>query len=469
MTLTIRKEEDEQRQMKLTVEVAEERIEYAMRQKANQLAREVRVPGFRKGKVPYQVMVRRLGRETLRYEAIEDMIDTVFREALADVEAETYGQPTLEEMEMEPLVLTFTVPLAPVVELGDYREVREEVEPVEVTDEAVDEALEQVRSRHQTLEQVDRPVEAGDLVTLSGTGEFVSAAEAAEADEGDEEEDEEREETADDVIFDEESINLLMDDTKLFPGTPFVENIIGLNTGEHKSFSFTFPEDFEEKEFAGREAHFDVTVLNVQNRDLPPLDDELAKLEGDYETLDELRESLRERLQQQAEDQAKEDVIEGMIDHLLEDAEINYPTAAVEMEIDDAVDSFKSQLSRSGWQFEDYLRLQGSTEESLREDFRESAEERLRRRLALRQFILSERLTVEAEDVDALIDQRVARFDNEELREGMRNFYRSGQGFDAVSSEVLSNKVYERVKAIYAGEAPDLAELAAAAAEDEEE
>jgi FKBP-type peptidyl-prolyl cis-trans isomerase (trigger factor) len=132
----------------------------------------------------------------------------------------------------------------------------------------------------------------------------------------------------------------------------------------------------------------------------------------------------------------------------------------VEMEIDDTLENFKNQVSRSGWDFEDYMKLQSLTEDSLRDDFRESSEERLRRRLVMRQFVLEEKLRIQSEDVEALIDERVARFDdNEELRDSMRNFYLSGSGFDMISSEVLSDQVYDRVKAIYSGTAPDLAEL----------
>jgi trigger factor len=198
----------------------------------------------------------------------------------------------------------------------------------------------------------------------------------------------------------------------------------------------------------------------------------LAQLAGEYETVEELRAGLLERLQQEAEEQAKEALIEGMVDDLLVDAELIYPPAAVEMEIDETYETFKNQIARSGWDFDDYMKLQNLSEEALREDFRESSEDRLQRRLAMRQFVLDEKLRIETEDVEALIDERVERFaDNEELRNSMRDFYLSGSGFDMISSEVLSDKVYARITEILSGTAPDLAELAAMeeAAQDETE
>ena len=174
MAITIHKEENDQRELQLKVEVSEDQVETAMRKKARELGRELRFPGFRRGKVPYRVIIQRLGRDAVRSEAIDDIVQTVFVEALDEADVEPYGQPALEDMQYEPLELKFTVPLAPVVTLGDdYREMRREIEPVAVTDEAIDEALEQVQFQHQTTETVDRAVEAGDLVTVSGRGELL--------------------------------------------------------------------------------------------------------------------------------------------------------------------------------------------------------------------------------------------------------------------------------------------------------
>jgi len=287
------------------------------------------------------------------------------------------------------------------------------------------------------------------------TAELEDQDEIADSEDGDE-----TSEPASEVLFDQESLDFLMDDSKLFPGTAFVEKLVGLSVGDETSFTVTFPDDYEEEDLAGREATFELTIIDVKNRDLPPLDDELAKLSGDYETLEEMRESLQEELQKQAEARAKEELIEGAIDEMQEDAEVNYPPAALEMELDDMVENFKAQVTRSGWEFDDYLKIQGSTEVSLRQDFEESAENRITRRLILRQFMLDEKLEVNNDDVSELVDERVVSYENEELRQQLRDFYLSGAGFDMISSEVLSKKVQERLIAIYSGEAPDLELLA---------
>lgn len=460
MTLTIHTAEDDLRQLTLTIEVDEERVRKAMQAKARELGREVQLPGFRPGKAPYDVIVRRIGEDTLRAEAIEDLAQPVFEEALQQEGIEPYARPTLDDIEPKPVVLKFTVPLSPMVTLGDYRAIRQDVEEIQVTEEALNEALEHVRTRHQVIETVERPAEVGDVVAISGGGKFATPPPAAEGEE---------QAAEGETIFEEERLEILLDDKTLFPETPFVENVVGLSAGDQKEFSFTFPDPYEqETEYAGREAIFDVTVLEVKKRELPPLDEELAKLEGNFETLDDLRAALRRDLTTQAEEADREKTIDDMIHHLIEGATMVYPPAAIEAQIDDMLEDFKNRLARSGWKYEDYLNLQGMTEESLRADFNENAEDQLRHQLALRQFILDEKLRVEAADIDEIIEERIARFDNDGLRDSMRNYYRSGRGFDLISSEVLSNKAYERVRAIYSGNAPDLDAIVDVAADEEE-
>lgn len=477
MTLKIQTEQDDQRQLLMTIEVPEDRVEKQMRQTARKLAREVNIPGFRKGKAPYPVMLKRIGRDSLRTEAVEDMLQSVFTEALDEVDPEIYAPANFDDMEMEPLVLKFTIPLTPEVELGNYRELRKEIEPVEITEEAIAEALERIQTQHQQLEDVERPVEVSDMVTLSGKGELLPTAEdedekeeteeteeADDAETAESEEDAQAEQPEDNIIFNSESVDLIMEAKQLFWGEEFVNNVVGMLVGDEKTFNITFPEEFEEEDLAGREATFTINVLNVRSRNLPPLDDELAKLEGTFETLDELRESVREELQNNAEGEAKNALIEGMIDDLLEDAQLIYPPAAVEAEIDGMMDNFKGQVTRAGWSWEDFLQLQSAQEEQLRENFREGAEEQLKRQLVLRQFIMDEKLRVSEDDINAHIDERVSQFgDNEALLQGMRDYYRSGPGFDMLSSEVLMEKAYERIEAVLTGSAPDLAELEAEA------
>ncbi len=179
MTLTIHTEEDSQRQLKLKVEVPEDRVQAQMRRTARQLGKKINIPGFRRGKVPYSVIVNRFGESAVRADAVEEMLESLLVEALDEIEETAYRQPTLDDMEIDPLVLEITVPLEPAITLGDYRALRREITPVEVTDEALEEAVEHIRSHHQILEQVDRPAEEGDMVTLTGEGKLIDDSQSS--------------------------------------------------------------------------------------------------------------------------------------------------------------------------------------------------------------------------------------------------------------------------------------------------
>lgn len=469
MTLTIHTQEDEQRQLTMTVEVPEDRVKKAMQEKARQLSRQINLPGFRKGKVPYPILVKYLGEEAIRSEAVEDMVQELYKEAITQTEIQPYAPGQFDDMELSPLVLKFTVPLEPVVDLGEYRELHKEVEEVTVTDEAVQEALERVQKRHQIVEPVERPAQAGDVVTLKGTGHLITT----------------ESEEADAPFFEEERIDFVLNATELYYGQSFIDEIIGMSVDETKAFTIQLPEGFLDDEDdevdtegeAGLETedgavaegeaevetppqgHFTITLLEVKNRTLPELNDDLAKEEGEYETLDELTAALRDDLQKSAEEVAKNKMIDEMMDDLQSQATINYPPAAIEMELDNMVEDLKSRVTRSGWQWGDYLKLQGETEESLRDHWRDGATQQVKRSLVLRQFVTNEKLRIKAKELDDVFEKRYGDLDDS-LKDSMRRFFSESEaGFSMLGGDLLMEKVADRVRAIRTGTAPDLAAL----------
>ena len=480
MTLTIQQERDDQRQLKLTIAVDEKRVQKVMRQTARKLARDIAVPGFRRGKAPYNVVVSRVGKSALRAEAIDSILPDVFEEALEQIDLKdnemyTNAQPKMDDLDVEPLVLKVTLPLAPMMTLGEYRSIRKEVKPIVITDEAVAEALEEIRIQHQTLEPSDDPVQLGDLVALSGSGELIlsekPAMQAADMEgeatveaidvEGGSEDSFEVDEGIDPLIFNEENVQIIMEGDKVAYGDAFVQQIVGLSVGDAHTFEIEYPEDFRDEELAGQKATFDISVLDIQKRELPPLDDELAKLAGSYETLEELQDSVYRNLTQQAETQARDERIEEMVNALWEDAEIVYPPAAVEREIDGMVEELRGRIDSMQWEWDDFLTMQGMNEDTLRANFRDEAAKKLERQLLLQQFVIDEKITVEMEDVDAMIAERVNEMDvDDSYREQMEEFFR-GAGFNMISSQILVKKVDERIQAIYSGVAPDLTALEA--------
>lgn len=457
VTLTIHTQEDDQRQLSLTVAVPEDRVKKAMLEKARKLSTKMNFPGFRRGKVPYQIIVKYLGEEAIRSEAVEEMVQELYKEAITQAQLEPYAPGQFNDMELEPLVLKFTVPLEPIVDLGNYRDLQKEVEEVEITEEALNEALERVQKRHQVLEPVERPAQPGDVVTLKGDGHVV-------VDNSDE---------PGETIFSEERIDFALIANEVYFGQAFVDEVVGLAAEESKTFTITIPMDAEpehdhdhdhdhdhtETDMEPRQGQFTITVLEVKSRTLPELNDDLAREEGDYETLDELKAAVEDELRKAAEESAKNKMIDAMMDDLLAQASIIYPPAAIEMELDGMVEDLKSRVTRSGWQWEDYLKLQAGSEKLLRESWQTTAIEQVRRSLVLRQFVRQEKLQINPQELDEVFESRYGDLD-ESLKESMRRFFsESDSGFGMLSGDLLMTKVADRVLAIRSGKAPDLSDV----------
>ena len=436
MTLKIDTHEDENRQLNVTIEVADARVQKQMKKTARKLARELRVPGFRPGKAPFSIIRGYVGEESLRAETLQALLPQVYDEALKEIDVQPYVQPTLDDVQHEPMVLKMTIPLEPAVDLGDYRAMRKEIAPVTVSDEAIEEAMQATLDRAATTEVVERAAAMGDTVTLAGQGHL-----------GDDESD---------IIFKDEGFETRLEEDGIFPGTPFVENIVGMSADDEKSFSFTFADDDEDAQVAGKEAHFTIKLVSVQERTVPEMTDEfVAEQGGDADTVEALRAETADNLQKQAESQFKNDLLEESITEIIENVEeLSYSPAVVEAEITEMVNSMKQRVEQAGMQWDQYIASSDMSEAEMREDYEESAVERVERRLVFQQFVENEKIELTDEEVDAKMEEQLATYD-ESFREIMRNFMEQ-QGTMMIRQELLMDKVHERLLAVYAGEAPDL-------------
>ena len=443
MTLEIEQHETENRELRLIVRVDEARVEEAMRQTARKLARNIRIPGFRPGKAPYHVLRNWVSADALRAEAVDSIAADVYREATEKVDVVPFAVGSLDDIEMEPLVFHITVPLRPEVDLGDYRSVRAEPTPVEVSDEAVNEAMRAIQEKHALLEPANRPIQPGDMIIAD-----LRAEEEGE------------------VVLSREKAELVLDPAKLYPDTPFVESIVGMSAGDEK----TFPLVLEDEDTGNsHELTYTAKVHEVKSRFVPPLNDELAREEGDYESLLDLRIHIRKQLTEAAQREADAKYVEEVFDKIREGAKVVYPPAAVEQEIDRLVSEMGERFTRQGWSLDDYLKLQGKTIEDLREDLRSEAEDYLVRSQITYALVRAERLGIEDQELETRVGKRIDQMEGlqEETAQQLRELYTTGQGRILMANEVLMEKFTERLRAVGRGEAPELSELPESSDEEE--
>ncbi len=416
----------------LTIEVEDERVQTALRAAARQLAKRYRVPGFRPGKAPYDVILRQFGEGALYELALEDLGPKVYAEALEQEKIEAYGPGSLQNFTTKPLVLKFTLPLRPEVDLGDYRSLRLPYTAPEVRDEQVNEALEHLREHQAVMEPVERSAAMTDVVVLDVKGYL---------NEG---------ENPSDFLLADENVSLLLDEKTDWPAPGFAPHILGLKAGENKKFDLTFPEDYANEPLRGQAAHFEATVKEVKQRVVPEWSDELARAIGDYQTVDELRRRVREDLAREAGSAVERDYNEQILTQLLGQATIRYPLVLLEEEVDDLLKDLDRRLREQRLTLDDYLKIEGKTKDDLREEYRPRATERLKRALILGKVVELEKLDISDEDVDDQIEKLSTPFG--EQAGAIRKLFATADARRSLSVDLITRKALQRLAAIARGE-----------------
>lgn len=418
-----------ERQVALTIEVDEERVRRAQRDTARHISREVEIPGFRKGKAPYDVVVQRLGQEVVQQELVNILAEDVYREALEQEEIVPYAPGTLEDVTFDPLKLEFIIPLTPEVDLEDFRSYRREFSEPKVSEEAMDRALEGIREQNAVLNPLDRPANEGNLLE----GHLVGRASDGS------------------VFLDEEDARVLLETDADGPIPGLVEALIGLEPGEDRSFTLVLPEDFDVEELRGKEAEFTVDVENVYERILPELDDDLARTVGKYDSFEELEEDVRERLKERQWAQAESEYAEQVLEEVIEQAEVSYPPVMLEEMLDDAVENYEVQVERrEHMMLKDYLRIQGKTMEDLREELKPGVVDSLKRSLVLGEIVEREDLEVSDEELDVQIAESSEQYG--ERAEEVRTALMAPDAQRDIRNRMLANKAIQRLVTIAKGE-----------------
>ena len=506
--LNVQTEHLENHTARLTVELEAERVEQAMRQAARRISKKSRIPGFRPGKAPYNVVLNLFGREYVLGEAIDDLGNAAFREALEAADIDPYAPGNLEDVQDNGQKLVFIVPKRPTVDLGDYRALRFEETPTEITDDTVNDAMEHLRQSEALVEPVERPAALGDMVTFShfevlALGGEDSAEDAADADaeeveeaesadsetpeaaedeaaveaedstedaadasaeDAEEVEDTEDFEDADsaawseaDLVLHEHDFDRVLrdDEDDFFPG--FSPEFVGASVGDEIVFTLNIPEDFDNEEIAGRTVRVEGTVKQVALRTVPEWTDELAARvsEGKQETMLELRVDTRRQLEENAAKIARQNLANKMLEAMVENASIHYPAELVDDYLDDLLkDLEQNVLKRQGLTLKDYMRIVQVSEEDLRNTYREQAAKRAANTLVFGQFVVDEGLHIASEDIDAEIERLSALMGGSDQAELFKGFLSTPQSRTSILNDLVSAKATDQLAAIARGENP---------------
>ena len=370
--------------VRVQAEVSAEEVERRVAEAAKLLGRQMRVPGFRKGKVPAPVVIRRLGREAVLDEALRRALGGWYADAIEEAGIAPVGEPELDigepPGEGQPLSFSIEIGVRPTAKLGQYRGLE-----VGRREPAVDEAdvsaeLERLRERVATLETVERPAAEGDHVVI----DYVGSTNGVPFEGG----------AGRDQLLE-------LGSGRLIPG--FEEQLLGAAAGETRTVEVTFPEDYPNQDLAGAPAQFEVNVTEVKAKQLPDLDDDFASEAGGFDTLEELREDIRERLKASEERAIEREFEEAVLDAAVAEATVDVPEKLVHARAHELLEDSLSALARQGISKETYLRIAGKDEETLAHEAEPEAERALKREAVLAAVVAAEEIQPSDEHVrDAL-------------------------------------------------------------------
>ena len=415
--------------LQLEFELPPERLTKAIDQAVGRLSRQTRVPGFRPGKAPRVMVERFIGAEVVLDEALQQLMEDAFREAMREQDLVTLSAPEVEVtqgVEGQPVLFTATVQVRPEVQLGDYDHFGFKPEIKSVDETMVEKVVDELRDAEAKLEPVSgRGAEKGDYAVISFVG------------------------TRDGVAFDggsSDRMPLILGEDRLIPG--FEEKLYGAAKGEEREFDIVFPEDYQEESLRGKNAHFAVMIKELRHKELPEANDEFARSVGKFADMAELTAELRKRLEANSLDHARHDFADKIIEYATDNATVELPDVLIDQEIEVMHDELRSALARQGITEEAYLKVVGKTDEELHAEFRPQAEKRVKTLLVLSEIAKNKNVEVPDSDVQGEIARARTRyagnanliryFESERGRNYIRSTFRRSRTVEMLVDEWLA-------------------------------
>lgn len=442
--MKIQNEYQPDHQAKLIVEFEPEQLEEYKRRGARKIAGKVKIPGFRPGKAPYNVIVRTVGEAPVIEKAIDLLIETMYPKIIEDAGIKPYGPGSLKNIvSIAPPILEFMVPLDAEVTLPYYRGIRIPYELQPVKDEDVQSSLENLRDSKTTYEPVDRPAEDGDQVTILLSADRKEVAEGQSI-----------------QLIRERSTPLTIkadveDTFREWPFDGFSRHLVGLSVGDEKMFEYTYSDDANLESLRGVSAIFRFKVEDIKLRKLPDLNDDFARSVGEFENLEALRNKVRQSLEERSKSEYDGKYTDLMITAILENSNFKYPPQMLEHEIDVFYRQLVSRLSGQGLDMPTYLKSRQLDEAGLRDEIKPNAENRLRRSLLLYELSQAENIRVEEAELEQQTQQTYASMAQYASKDDVKRM--ASKEFIQnmvvnVSSELLIQKTVQRLHSISKGE-----------------
>ena len=378
--MSLQVEKLEKNMAKLTIEVSAEDLDKAMEKAYQKQKSRISLPGFRKGKAPRKMIESMYGKGVFMEDAVNSLVPQEYTKALGECDLEIVSQPEINVTQMEPgkaLIFTADVAVKPEVTLGDYKGVEVPKSEIAVTDEEVDAEVKKEQDMNaRTVAVEDRAAANGDITTIDFEG-FVDGV-AFEGGKG-------------------TDYALTLGSGTFIPG--FEDQLVGANTGDHVEVKVTFPEEYQAKELAGKEAVFQCDVKKIETKEVPELDDEFAKDVSEFDTLAEYKEDVKKKLTEKKEKEARTAKENAAVDKAIENAQMDIPELMTKTECRQMMDDFSRRMQQQGLSMEQYFQFTGQSMDKMMEDMKPQALKRIQTRLVLEKVAEAENIQPSEEEI----------------------------------------------------------------------
>ena len=378
--MSLQVEKLEKNMAKLTIEVSAEDLDKAMEKAYQKQKSRISLPGFRKGKAPRKMIESMYGKGVFMEDAVNSLVPQEYTKALGECDREIVAQPEINVTQMEPgkaLIITADVAVKPEVTLGDYKGVEVPKSEIAVTDEEVDAEVKKEQDKNaRTVAVEDRAAANGDITTIDFEG-FVDGV-AFEGGKG-------------------TDYALTLGSGTFIPG--FEDQLVGANTGDHVEVKVTFPEEYQAKELAGKEAVFQCDVKKIETKEVPELDDEFAKDVSEFDTLAEYKEDVKKKLTEKKEKEARTAKENAAVDKAIENAQMDIPELMTKTECRQMMDDFSRRMQQQGLSMEQYFQFTGQSMDKMMEDMKPQALKRIQTRLVLEKVAEAENIQPSEEEI----------------------------------------------------------------------
>lgn len=435
-------------QLKVIAEYESNDLEKYKHQAARKIASKGKIPGFRPGKAPYDVIVRVYGEPTIEEEAIEIMVEDQYPKILDEAKVNPAAPGILDNIDKgEPLKFTFIIPLEPEVDLGDYKSLKKKYTLKPVSTKEIEQFIDRLKKSYATAEPVERPAKDGDLVYIKLDATLVNPTGEEKA--------EVLKESPLQVVIGENDPEVVD-----FPYAGFGENLKGLAENDEKNIKYTYPEDSKYDKLRGKEIEFHVKVENIKSLTLPDFNDAFAQTVGEFENAEKLRESIVQQIENRAKAEYEQTYFDELIEMLIKKATIKYPPQVLEHEMEHVEEHVKEDLANQRMELDTYLKtIKKEKSAWLEEDIKPAAKKRLERSLVLDKLAKEEKVEIKNEDLQQEYTQMISEMqqttDFKKLEKQLRNERVANAVAMEAASRVLNRQVLNRLKDIATGKSEE--------------